>query len=236
MTEPSGKTGPILPGDARANGPFGPPGPSGPPGLPDQPAVPLSAGPTYPNPAGPPERHQTNIRGKSYKVSCPGGYTEFCGICYKMFKTMQTFSEASATCRTNGGTLAMPRDAQINDFLISLYRKSVNNMNSWFGLHGRREEGKFEWVDGSPLGEYNFWGKSQPEKGPLGRMENCIRVNLWDLIPPTELGRSLQETPGLPDLLCLLSLLDFQEKMDPWNQPDPWGPGLKSLKLLIPEE
>ncbi|XP_066297924.1 collectin-11-like [Branchiostoma lanceolatum] len=120
-------------------GSFGPPG--------------LQGKPTYP-----PERPQTNIRGKSDKVSCKGGYTVFRGICYKVFKTYQTFNEAAATCRADGGTLAMPRDAQINDFLISLYQKSVNNDPLWFGLHDRREEGKFEWVDGSPLGEYNSWG------------------------------------------------------------------------------
>ncbi|CAH1277277.1 ADGRL2 [Branchiostoma lanceolatum] len=82
-----------------------------------------------------------------------GGYTVFRGICYKVFKTKKSFDEASATCRADGGTLAMPRDAQINDFLISLYRKSgnVQPINVWFGLHDRREEGKFEWVDGSPL-------------------------------------------------------------------------------------
>ncbi|XP_066297928.1 uncharacterized protein [Branchiostoma lanceolatum] len=50
------------------------------------------------------------------------GYAVFRGIFYKVFKTQESFGEASATCHADGGTLAMPRDAQINDFLISLFR------------------------------------------------------------------------------------------------------------------
>ncbi|XP_066297923.1 collectin-10-like [Branchiostoma lanceolatum] len=184
MTEPPGKIVPILPEDA---GPVGPPGPSGPPGPPSLPEVPLSAGPTYPNPDGPPERPQTNIRGRSDKVSCPGGYAVFRGICYKLFETKKTFSEAFATCRADGGTLAIPRDDQINDFLISLCHKpgNVQPIKVWFGLHDRREEGKFEWVDGSPLGEYNSWGAIQPNEGPYGRLQNCVYYWAWStLIDP----------------------------------------------------
>ncbi|XP_066297927.1 pulmonary surfactant-associated protein A-like [Branchiostoma lanceolatum] len=120
----SGKTGPIMPGDARSNGPVGPPGPSGPLGPPGQPAVPLSAGPTYPTLPD----HLNVLKRTFGTISCPGGYAMFREMCYKVFKTQQSFGEASATCCANGGTLAMPRDAQTNDFLISLYLKSVNNI------------------------------------------------------------------------------------------------------------
>ncbi|XP_066291058.1 collagen alpha-1(XIX) chain-like [Branchiostoma lanceolatum] len=155
MTEPSRKTGPILPGDSGSNGTLGQSGPPGhleemrSMGKDDQPGVPLSAGSTYPNPVEQLERPQTNSWGKS--VSCRGDFAGFRGICYKVFRMKQSFSEAAATCGENGGTLAMPRDAQINDFLISLYIKPGYRYPLsplWFGLHDRRVEGTFEWVDG----------------------------------------------------------------------------------------
>ncbi|XP_066298702.1 uncharacterized protein [Branchiostoma lanceolatum] len=157
MTEPSGKTGPILPGDAVSNRPIGPPVPPTPP-LPPSEMEPMGR-------AGPVEQN----------VSCKGGYTVFRGICYKVFKIYQTFSEAAETCRANGGTLAMPRDALTNNFLISLYQKSVSNDPLWFGLHDRREEGKFEWADGSPLGEYSSWGALRPDNGLFARFQNCVQ-------------------------------------------------------------
>ncbi|XP_035679970.1 alpha-N-acetylgalactosamine-specific lectin-like [Branchiostoma floridae] len=101
-------------------------------------------------------------------------YAVFRGICYKAFNTRQTFSEAVATCGEDGGTLAMPRDAEINAFLISLY-KSVSDSTCgyfWFGLHDQREEGNFEWMDGSALGTYNSWYPGEPNNN-AGR-EDCV--------------------------------------------------------------
>eukprot|EP00058_Branchiostoma_floridae_P003424 XP_002588912.1 hypothetical protein BRAFLDRAFT_89100 [Branchiostoma floridae] len=95
------------------------------------------------------------------KLSCPEGYAVFHGICYKAFDTFKTFSGAAAACGEDGGTLAMPRDAETNAFLISLY-KSVRDRHFWIGLHDRREEGSFEWVDGSALGTYSNWGPGEP--------------------------------------------------------------------------
>ncbi|KAI8502368.1 hypothetical protein Bbelb_199560 [Branchiostoma belcheri] len=75
----------------------------------------------------------------------------------------KSFSEAAAACRADGGTLAMPRDAETNAFLISLYKSLNIDDHFWFGLHDQREEGRFEWVDGSALGSYSSWGPEQPD-------------------------------------------------------------------------
>ncbi|XP_078702250.1 lithostathine-1-alpha-like isoform X2 [Branchiostoma floridae x Branchiostoma belcheri] len=95
-------------------------------------------------------------------VSCPEGYTKWRGICYKAFNTRKTFNKAGAACRADGGTLAMPRDAETNAFLIPLYKSVSKYRKFWIGLHDQREEGKFEWVDGSALGPYSSWGPIQP--------------------------------------------------------------------------
>ncbi|XP_019647208.1 PREDICTED: C-type lectin domain family 3 member A-like [Branchiostoma belcheri] len=103
--------------------------------------------------------------------SCPEGYTIGRGICYKACNTLKTFSEADATCRVDGGTLAMPRDADTNDFLVSLYKPVNDHTSFWFGLHDQREEGRFEWVDGSALGPYNSWAPKEPNDAGSG--EDC---------------------------------------------------------------
>ncbi|XP_019616814.1 PREDICTED: uncharacterized protein LOC109464302 [Branchiostoma belcheri] len=104
-------------------------------------------------------------------VSCPEGYTMWRGTCHKAFDTRKTFSNATAACRADGGTLAMPRDAETNAFLISLYRSVRAKRHFWFGLHDQREEGKFEWVDGSALGPYSSWGPGEPDSR-LG--QDCV--------------------------------------------------------------
>ncbi|XP_019643117.1 PREDICTED: low affinity immunoglobulin epsilon Fc receptor-like [Branchiostoma belcheri] len=93
-------------------------------------------------------------------TSCPEGYTIWRYICYKAFYTLKNFDDAAATCRVDGGTLAMPRDADTNTFLASLEKSKTHGF--WIGLHDRREEGKFEWVDGSALGSYSSWAPGEP--------------------------------------------------------------------------
>eukprot|EP00058_Branchiostoma_floridae_P002826 XP_002588314.1 hypothetical protein BRAFLDRAFT_81457 [Branchiostoma floridae] len=98
----------------------------------------------------------SNTQGSSLQ-----GYAVFRGTFYRAFNTPKTFSEASAICsRRDGGSLAIPRDAETNAFLISLRNSGPS---AWFGLHDQREEGSFEWVDGSALGAYNSWARGQPD-------------------------------------------------------------------------
>ncbi|XP_066275392.1 snaclec coagulation factor IX/factor X-binding protein subunit B-like [Branchiostoma lanceolatum] len=134
--DPVGKDGPPGPvGPRGRTGPVGPPGPTG---------MSKCSSPT--------ERVED-------AASCPGGYTMWRGICYNAFNTEKTFSDAAATCGEDGGTLAMPRDAETDAFLISLYT-SVSYKAHWFGLHRQRREGSYEWVDGSALGDYNSWAQA----------------------------------------------------------------------------
>ncbi|KAI8491401.1 hypothetical protein Bbelb_310340 [Branchiostoma belcheri] len=106
-------------------------------------------------------------------------YTIWRGICYKAFDTKKTFDQAAAACGEDGGTLAMPRDAETNAFLIFLHNSVRDDQDFWFGLHDQRKEGRFEWMDGSALGSYSSWGKGQPDnRGD----EDCViysRLPVW---------------------------------------------------------
>ncbi|XP_066289819.1 uncharacterized protein [Branchiostoma lanceolatum] len=96
-------------------------------------------------------------------ISCLEGYQLWRGMCYKVFDTPKSFYEASSTCCKDGGTLAMPRDAETNTFLISLHKPVKEHHPVLFGLHDHHEEGRFEWVDGSALGTYNSWAPNEPD-------------------------------------------------------------------------
>ncbi|KAI8503793.1 hypothetical protein Bbelb_187640 [Branchiostoma belcheri] len=109
-------------------------------------------------------------------VSCPDEYTEWCGLCYKAFNVSKNFWQSDLACYDDaGGTLAMPRDNDTNAFLISLYKIVSKNRFFWIGLHDEDEEGKFKWLDGTALGEYNSWATGQPNNY-LNR-EDCVRYS-----------------------------------------------------------
>ncbi|XP_019614332.1 PREDICTED: collectin-10-like, partial [Branchiostoma belcheri] len=105
------------------------------------------------------------------EAPCPEGYTKFCETCYKAFNTLANFGESALHCRVDGGTLAMPRDAATNAFLVSLKNAIDEKSNFWFGLHDRRKEGSFEWIDGTGLESYNYWAPGEPNNN--GFDENC---------------------------------------------------------------
>ncbi|XP_066294098.1 C-type lectin domain family 3 member A homolog [Branchiostoma lanceolatum] len=99
-------------------------------------------------------------------AACSGGYKKYRQICYKAFDIKKTFSESTETCVADGGTLAMPRDAGINAFLISLKDEVEGDWNRffWFGLHDERQEGNWEWIDGAALGTgYSSWADVQTD-------------------------------------------------------------------------
>ncbi|XP_078609692.1 uncharacterized protein LOC144880986 isoform X2 [Branchiostoma floridae x Branchiostoma japonicum] len=163
-----GAMGPAGPGTVGpvGNGTMGPKGPAGPPCLP-------AAGSSVCR-AGSSEHPQTFIKGEANPVSCPKGHAKWRGMCFKPpkpfdFKLQKNFSEATATCRQDGGTLAMPRDAETNAFLSTLHHAL---MPGWIGLHDRNTEGNFEWIDGTELGTYSCWAPVQPDNAD--GQEDCV--------------------------------------------------------------
>eukprot|EP00058_Branchiostoma_floridae_P015261 XP_002600749.1 hypothetical protein BRAFLDRAFT_83492 [Branchiostoma floridae] len=137
------------------------------------------------------ERNRTAaLEQRLHEMSKTPGYTMWNETCYMVFNTRKTVSDAAATCHEDGGTLAMPRDAETDAFLISLVKQFVWSVldrgywGFWFGLHDRREEGSFEWVDGSALGAYNNWGRGQPDN--RGGKEDCVFYETIENITGTD--------------------------------------------------
>ncbi|XP_035660160.1 collagen alpha-1(XI) chain-like [Branchiostoma floridae] len=200
-----GKTGPVgPPGPASAGppgppgktGPMGPPGPAsvGPPGPPGPPGPVGPAGPRgkdgSPGPAGRPGRPRIpTCRPPTNGGSCPSGYKRNRRMCYRVFNTLKTFIESVTTCCAEGGTLAMPQDADINAFLASLYvaekrtldtsRRSYHDGLFWIGLQDQENEGTFKWIDGSAPGRYTLWNPGQPDSGK-GDEDCVVSGNVWN--------------------------------------------------------
>ncbi|XP_019643143.1 PREDICTED: C-type lectin domain family 4 member M-like [Branchiostoma belcheri] len=121
-----------------------------------------------------PEKKRTPIR---LPATCPDGYKKHLEVCYKAFEALKTFSKSTETCRADGGTLAMPRDAGIDAFVVSLMKQKFD---FWIGLHDKRQEGKWEWIDGTALGTgYNRQVTGRPcmESGPGYSRETWVSTS-----------------------------------------------------------
>ncbi|XP_019645252.1 PREDICTED: perlucin-like [Branchiostoma belcheri] len=117
--------------------------------------------------------------------TCPYGYHQYRRVCYKVFLSPQTFTYATTGCQLDGGTLAIPRDAGINAFLLNLIAMHAHPPSSfWFGLHDRDYEGQWTWVDGTALGDgYTAWIPGQPDNSR--DRQDCVYYRgdwnyLWD--------------------------------------------------------
>eukprot|EP00058_Branchiostoma_floridae_P016940 XP_002602428.1 hypothetical protein BRAFLDRAFT_63481 [Branchiostoma floridae] len=176
---PPGKRGARGPVGPKSVGPAGPPGEKGVMGPPGPPGEKGAMGP--PGPPGPPGssscpagRPQTSTRDGKTSVACPKDYIKHSELCYKMFMKRLSFHAASETCRKDGGSLAMPRDAATNAFLTQRSKRGNGYTTFWVGL--RVQQGRFQWVDGTALKmPMNSWLKQQLPRGTAGK--DCCVVN-----------------------------------------------------------
>ncbi|XP_019632702.1 PREDICTED: collectin-12-like [Branchiostoma belcheri] len=202
-----GDTGPVgHPGERGDTGPVGPPGQRGDTGPVGPAGPPGERGGTGPmGPAGPPgERGDTGTGpvgpAGPPRVSCPTGYTRWRETCFKPVKLSMSFSDAAEACRQDGGTLAMPRDAETNDFLYTLQQRSRFGGYHWIGLQYCPEEDRWKWMDGSALGEFNSWENGKPTKPhPLSHIAQNRKI--WRILEyetgVTRIQSSIcQVTPG----------------------------------------
>ncbi|XP_019614001.1 PREDICTED: collectin-10-like [Branchiostoma belcheri] len=99
------------------------------------------------------------------KLACPSGYTyhQTNRLCYKAYGLERDYSGARATCSSDGGTLAMPRDAVTNTILINLKNSVDNSAHFFFGLTDIRQEGRWVWEDGAALGGFRPWDQGEPD-------------------------------------------------------------------------
>ncbi|XP_019638459.1 PREDICTED: neurogenic locus notch homolog protein 1-like [Branchiostoma belcheri] len=102
--------------------------------------------------------------GRNCEGNCPFGYTPHGGGCYKAYDETKTYSEARQVCADDGGTLAMPKDSDVHEFLVRM-RNPVGWRAYWIGLNDLATEGVWMWEDGTPhdtTADYNRWRSGEP--------------------------------------------------------------------------
>uniref|UniRef100_A0A3Q1AHI5 C-type lectin domain-containing protein n=1 Tax=Amphiprion ocellaris TaxID=80972 RepID=A0A3Q1AHI5_AMPOC len=106
---------------------------------------------------------------------CEAGWEHHGGKCYNFTTNKSSWEESRNFCQSQGGDLV---------------KIDKNQDKFWIGLTDSEEEGRWLWVDGSPLNErLKFWNYKEPDnwtgKDPNG--EDCVRMG---------------EKVGAPDLKC----------------------------------
>uniref|UniRef100_A0A3Q1C0L2 C-type lectin domain-containing protein n=1 Tax=Amphiprion ocellaris TaxID=80972 RepID=A0A3Q1C0L2_AMPOC len=106
---------------------------------------------------------------------CEAGWEHHGGKCYNFTTNKSSWEESRCFCQSQGGDLRRLKDVM-----------NEAEDKFWIGLTDSEEEGRWLWVDGSPL---KFWNYKEPDnwtgKDPNG--EDCVRMG---------------EKVGAPDLKC----------------------------------
>jgi hypothetical protein len=86
--------------------------------------------------------------------------------------TPNTWSASEAEAENLGGTLAIIRDKNEQDWVFSQFgAHDGTNLNLWIGLHRVGYERTLVWVTGERL-DYAHWAGGQPDD--MGRVESCV--------------------------------------------------------------
>nr|XP_038042854.1 C-type lectin domain family 19 member A isoform X1 [Anas platyrhynchos] len=119
-----------------------------------------------------------------HAYSCPLFWTEYEGHCYRYFPINKTWAEADLYCAEfsigiRSAKLASIHSWEENVFVYDLVNSRVPGIPTdiWTGLNDLRQEGNFEWTDGSSY-DYNYWDGSQPDDGihSIPEEEDCVQI------------------------------------------------------------
>lgn len=126
------------------------------------------------------------------------------GTIFRVYKQQKSWKDAEAFCESIGGTLAMPKDEEISDFIIDI-AKQYNINGLWLGATNEEDQSTWKWVDGTLMTNSN-WSTGEPnnylDRGEWYLETYCITgdgkwndlpnetteingfICQWDKIPP----------------------------------------------------
>ncbi|GFO27531.1 neurocan core protein [Plakobranchus ocellatus] len=92
----------------------------------------------------------------------------------------KAYSDANDECRDDGGTLALAKTKELNDYLsdkvLNFYLKRDE---VWIGLHDKRRENTFVWEDGEKMEWNNFDKGNGPGNNLAARaVEDCVALDV----------------------------------------------------------
>ncbi|XP_033182157.1 hepatic lectin-like, partial [Anabas testudineus] len=116
---------------------------------------------------------------------CEEGWELHGGKCYYFSTNKSSWYQSRDDCRRGGGDLVKIDSREEQSFLVRRLREKLNDDHDrfWIGLTDSKEEGKWLWVDDSPLNtSFLFWkdNPKQPNNWPgingefLPEGEDCV--------------------------------------------------------------
>jgi len=92
--------------------------------------------------------------------TCPSGYSQWSGNCYKVDSTSRSWQAAEDECaRNDGGHLANVIDRAEQGYLTTLMREA--QVDLWIGLSDKSNVGRYIWSDGTTV-RHTSWGSGMP--------------------------------------------------------------------------
>uniref|UniRef100_A0A3Q0T2B6 C-type lectin domain-containing protein n=1 Tax=Amphilophus citrinellus TaxID=61819 RepID=A0A3Q0T2B6_AMPCI len=103
---------------------------------------------------------------------CEAGWEHHGGKYYHFSISKSSWNQSRADCGAKGGDLV-----KIDSREEQVYLMSENQDRFWIGLTDSAEEGRWMWVDNTPLNE-SFWLSWEPDnwRGINPEGENCVRM------------------------------------------------------------
>lgn len=112
---------------------------------------------------------------------CPDCFVaEVAGLHGAFCENPRSWQDAEDACRELGGTLFVVHSAEEETALAELMMERTGASNFWIGLSDLEVEGRFSWVDGSPL-DFTSFAPGEPNDENDG--EDCVLLRfdgLWN--------------------------------------------------------
>ncbi|XP_054911348.1 hepatic lectin-like [Poeciliopsis prolifica] len=114
-------------------------------------------------------------------LKCEAEWEKHGGNCY-YFNTMRfSWNESQDFCMDLGSDLVKIDSREEQMFLVERLRDLMEDKQDrfWIGLTDSEEEGKWLWMDGSPLDKsLSFWNETQPNNRGHGKVAeaDCVRM------------------------------------------------------------
>merc|ERR1712126_93238 len=117
-------------------------------------------------------------------TSC-GSFETLGNHCYYWEYWEYNWNDAVRKCSRRGAHLASVTSDAINQYVLR-GMKSRGLPFIWIGGTDKDEEGRWQWMDGSPFG-FTYWGPGEPNSAG-GKEEDCLvhgsgSENMWNDFP-----------------------------------------------------
>ncbi|XP_040909021.1 C-type lectin domain family 4 member E-like isoform X2 [Toxotes jaculatrix] len=114
-------------------------------------------------------------------IKCERGWEQHGGKCYYFSISSANWEKSRNFCQRRRGDLVKIDSREEQIFLVNRVREKRKEHADmfWIGLTDSKEEGKWFWVDGSPLNtSLTFWASGEPNnlKQYNANGEDCVRI------------------------------------------------------------